>query len=167
MIRTETAQDQQSIWNVNHAAFGSETEANLVYALREGGYVEISLVADVEGEIVGHILFSPVTIVTRTGTVEAMSLAPMAVVPSHQRQGIGSKLVEAGLEICRERGHKIVVVLGHSQFYPRFGFSSELAKPLKSPFGGGEAWMAMELVPGALAGVEGHVDYPPPFGDIE
>ena len=66
-------------------------------------------------------------------------------------------------EACRKKGHKIVVVLGHTEFYPRFGFSAELAQPLESPFGGGEAWMAMELVSGALAGVEGRVEYPPPF----
>jgi putative acetyltransferase len=91
----------------------------------------------------------------------------MAVLPDFQRRGIGSKLVEAGLEACRKQGHKIVVVLGHPDFYPRFGFSAELAQPLKSPFGGGEAWMAMELVPGALEGVVGRVEYPPPFGSIE
>jgi len=112
------------------------------------------------------ILFSRLPIVTEGGTVDALSLAPMAVLPSHQRQGVGSRLVEAGLETCRENGHKIVVVLGHPDFYPRFGFSADLAQPLESPFGGGEAWMAMELVPGALAGVEGRVEYPAPFQDM-
>ncbi len=95
--------------------------------------------------------------------MDALSLAPMAVLPSHQRQGIGSRLVEAGLEACREKSCNIIVVLGHTEFYPRFGFSAELAQPLKSPFGGGDAWMAMELVPGVLAGVEGRVQYPAPF----
>ena len=87
----------------------------------------------------------------------------MAVLPSYQRQGIGSRLVEAGLEVCREKGCKIVVVLGHTEFYPRFGFTAELAQSLKSPFGGSDAWMSMELVSGALTGVEGRVEYPPPF----
>ncbi len=136
-------------------------------ALRDGGYIEVSLVAEADGEIVGHILFSRITIVTEAQRVDALSLAPMAVLPSHQRQGIGSKLVEAGLESCREQGHKIVVVLGHPEFYPRFGFSAELARPLESPFGGGEAWMAKEFVPGVLSGVEGRIEYPPPFGAFE
>ena len=162
-IRVETAQDRLDIWNVNQAAFGGDDEANLVDALRDGGFVEVSLAAEVNEQIVGHILISRVTIITQVGTVEALSLAPMAVLPSHQRQGIGSKLVEAGLEACRTKGHEIVVVLGHPEFYPRFGFSAELAQPLESPFGGGEAWMAKELVTGAMKGVVGRVEYPPPF----
>ena len=127
----------------------------------------MSLVAEMDGQVVGHILFSRVAIVTEFGTVEALSLAPMAVMPDCQRQGIGSKLVEAGLEACRERGHKIIVVLGHPEFYPRFGFSAELAQPLESPFGGGDAWMALELVPGALEGVQGRVEFSPPFSEFE
>ena len=71
-----------------------------------------------------------------------------------------------GLEVCKEQGHRIVVVLGHPQFYPRFGFSSKLASALASPFGGGDSWMAVELVPGALNGVAGRVQYPPPFGAL-
>jgi len=163
VIRPETEQDRQAVWSVNRAAFETDAEADLVDALRDGGYVEVSLVAEVDGEIVGHILFSPLPVIMEVGTVDSLSLAPMAVLPSHQRQGVGSRLVEAGLEACREKGCKIAVVLGHTEFYPRFGFSADLAQPLKSPFGGGDAWMAMELVPGALTGVEGRVEYPPPF----
>jgi putative acetyltransferase len=166
VIRPETDSDFDAIRHVNRAAFESDAEADLVDALRDGRYVEVSLVAEVDGEIVGHILFTRLPMVTETGQVDALSLAPMAVLPDHQRQGIGSRLVEAGLETCRDEGHKIVVVLGHPEFYPRFGFSAELAQPLQSPFGGGEAWMAMELVPGALAGVEGRVEYPPPFQNV-
>jgi putative acetyltransferase len=110
---------------------------------------------------------SRVTIVTKVGTVDGLSLAPMAVLPSHQRQGIGSRLVEVGRQVCQERGHRIVVVLGHPEFYPRFGSSAELARRLESPFGGGEAWMALELLPRSLAGVEGRVEYPPPFKALD
>jgi putative acetyltransferase len=163
MIRPETDQDRQAIWNVNQVAFGSNAEANLVDALRDGGFVEVSLVAEVDKEIVGHILLSRVTIVATVGTLGALSLAPMAVLPSHQRTGIGTKLVAAGLEICRERGLEIVVVLGHPEFYQRFGFSAELARRLESPFGGGEVWMTVELVQGALNGVVGRVEYSRPF----
>ena len=162
-IRPEANQDRAAVWSVNQQAFGGDDEANLVEALRDGGFVEVSLVAELDGQIVGHILFSRVAIITKVGTVDALSLAPMAVMPEHQRQGIGGRLVEVGLEACRDRGHKIVVVLGHPEFYPRFGFSPELARPLDSPFGGGDAWMALELVLGAMNKVEGRVEFSPPF----
>jgi GNAT superfamily N-acetyltransferase len=109
VVRLETTKDQAAVRHVHQAAFGGDAEANLVDALRDGGFAEVSLVAEVDGEIVGHILFSRLSIVTKVGTVDALSLAPMAVLPSHQRQGIGSKLVEAGLEACRDAGHRIVV----------------------------------------------------------
>jgi putative acetyltransferase len=96
-----------------------------------------------------------------------LALAPMAVLPAFQKQGIGSALVRNGLELCRELGHRIVIVLGHPNFYPRFGFSAKLAEALSSPFGGGESWMALELAPGALGGVAGRVQYPPPFSGFE
>ena len=90
--------------------------------------------------------------------------APMAVLPEFQRQGVGSALVRRGLEVCQEQGHRIVVVLGHGHFYPRFGFSPNLAAHLESPFSGSESFMSVDLVPGALDGVAGQVQYPPPFG---
>ena len=88
------------------------------------------------------------------------------MLPNYQRQGIGSELVRQGLEVCREQGHGVEVVLRHPDFCPRFGFSAEIAQPLESPFGGGKAWMAVELVPGALTRVKGRVEYPPPFGKV-
>lgn len=94
-----------------------------------------------------------------------MSLAPIAVLPSHQRKGIGSWLVREGLRACREAGHRIVIVLGHPEFYPRFGFSAKRAEPLRSPYSG-PAFMAVELLPDALQGIEGEIRYPPPFGDL-
>ncbi len=96
-IYAESAVDRQAIWNLNQAAFETESEANLVDALRDGGYVEVSLIAEEDGEVVGHILFSKITIVTEARTVDALSLAPMAVLPSHQRQGVGSQLVKVVL----------------------------------------------------------------------
>jgi putative acetyltransferase len=163
VIRPENDQDRTTIWNINQVAFGGDAEANLVDALREGGFVEVSLVSEVDGEIVGHILFSRVVIATNAGTVDALSLAPMSVVPEHQRQGIGTNLVEAGLKACREAGHRIVLVLGHPKFYSEFGFSAEKTRQIESPFGGGEAWMALELWPDSLKGIEGRVEYSPPF----
>lgn len=162
-IRHETHANHDAIREVNRLAFGREDEARLVDALREGGYARVSLVAEEHSEVVGHILFSDLSIVTPHGIVEALALAPMVVLPSRQRQGIGSLLVREGLRVCREAGHRIVVVLGHPEFYPRFGFSAGLAERLRSPFSG-PAFMAVELVPGALKGIEGEVRYPPPFG---
>ena len=165
-IRPETAADLDAIRHVNCLAFGQEDEAWLVRVLRDGGYVRASLVAEKDGQVVGHLLFSDLPVVTKAGTVPALALAPLAVLPEHQNRGIGSALVRRGLEVCKEQGHRIVVVLGHSHFYPRFGFSAKLASALASPFGGGDSWMAVELVPGALNGVAGRVQYPPPFGAL-
>ena len=163
LIRPEATADQDAIRHVNRLAFGQDEEARLVDALRDGGYVRVSLVAERAGRIVGHILFSDLPIITEAGTVPALALAPMAVLPELQRQGIGSALVQRGLEACRQQGHRVVVVLGHSHFYPRFGFSPKLAAHLESPFSGSDSFMALELVPGALDGIAGRVQYPPPF----
>lgn len=164
IIRPESTTDHDAIWHVNRLAFGQDDEARLVDALRDGGYVRVSLVAERAGQVVGHILFSDLPILTGAGTVAALALAPMGVLPDFQRQGIGSALVQSGLEACRQQGHRVVVVLGHSHFYPLFGFSPNLATHLESPFSGSDSFMAVELVPGALDGVVGRVQYPPPFG---
>jgi putative acetyltransferase len=161
-ICPETEGDHAAIREVNRRAFGGEDELRLIDALRDGGYARVSLVAEEDGQVVGHILFSALPIVTQGGTVEALSLAPMAVIPPRQGHGIGSMLVREGLRACTEAGHGIVVV-GHPEFYPRFGFSAKLAERLRSPFSG-PAFMAVELGAGALEGVEGEVRYPPPFG---
>jgi putative acetyltransferase len=164
IVRPESTADEDAIRHVNRLAFGQDEEARLVDALREGGFVRVSLVAEQEGQVVGHILFSDLPIITGNGRVAALALAPMAVLPELQRQGIGSALVQMGLEACRQQGHRIVVVLGHAHFYPRFGFSPKLATHLESPFSGSDSFMAHELVAGALDGVAGRVQYPPPFG---
>lgn len=156
-IRPETSADHESIRHVNRLAFGQDAEARLVDALRVGGYVRLSLVAERAGQVVGHILFSDLPIITRAGTVPVLALAPMAVLPELQRQGIGSALVRRGLEACRKQDHRVVVVLGHAHFYPRFGFSPKLATNLESPFSSGDSFIAVELVPGALDGVAGRV----------
>jgi putative acetyltransferase len=162
VIRPETSEVRDAIREVNRLAFGGNDEARLVDALRDGGYVQVSLVAEENARVVGHILFSRLPVMTAEGTVEALALAPMAVIPTHQRQGIGSMLVREGLRACTEAGHQIVVVVGHPEFYPRFGFSAERAERLKSPFSG-PAHMALELMPGVMDGIEGDVRYPPPF----
>src|SRR5262245_13644755 len=166
LIRQETDADHEAIGQVNRLAFGQDAEARLVDALREGGYVRVSLVAEQADQIVGHILFTELPIIAEARTIPALALAPMAILPAFQRQGIGSVLVRRGLEECRQQGHQIVVVLGHPHFYPRFGFSPKLTTHLDSPFSGKESFMAVELVAGALEGVRGRVQYPPPFGAL-
>lgn len=171
--REETPDDYAAIREVNRAAFGTDAEADLVDRLRAAGDFIASLVAIYGGGIVGHVLFSKVRIQSLTaGCVVAASLAPMAVVPQHQRLGIGSSLVSLGLEMCRERGYGIAVVLGHPEYYPRFGFRPELTRGLRSPYTARpdfspDAWMAMELVPGSLVGLVGSVEYPRCFDDAD
>src|SRR5438105_2336681 len=104
LIRPETPPDHEAIWHVNCLAFGQDTEARLVDALRDGGYFRLSLVAEEAGKIVGHILFSRLPIITETCVAEALALAPMAVIPTHQRRRVGTRLVEEGLRACREAG---------------------------------------------------------------
>lgn len=162
VVRTETPCDVETIRFVNNAAFGSSVEGILIDALRDGGFVRLSLIAEVERQIVGHILFSELCIETGAATILALALAPMSVLPEFQCRGIGSQLVRDGLATCRDQGHAIVLVVGHPDFYPRFGFSAELARALESPYAG-PAFMAAELTPGALAGVSGRVIYAPPF----
>jgi putative acetyltransferase len=162
IIRPENSIDHPAIRELNRLAFGSEDEAWLVDALRDGGYVRESFVAERERRVVGHVLFSELRILTGQGAVGALALAPLAVVPSHQRQGIGSRLMKTSLSACRDAGHQIVIVLGHADYYSRFGFSTKLTERLASRYAG-PSFMALELTPGALDGVVGDVQYAPPF----
>jgi putative acetyltransferase len=98
-----------------------------------------------------------------TDTIYVAALAPVAVLPDHQRRGIGSALIRRGLELCRKRGCAAVLVVGHPEYYPRFGFSADLAAGVKAPFSG-PVFMAIELVAGALAKLERPVRYASPFG---
>lgn len=163
IIRAERDGDHAAIRAVNEAAFGTREEADLVEALRADGAVLLSLVAEIDAHIVGHVLFGRMAIETGEGVVPAVALAPMAVVPGHQRRGVGSQLVRAGLDAMRGLGERIVIVVGHPGYYPRFGFSSDAARSLDGPFSR-EAFMALELEPGALDGVHGRVRYPAAFG---
>lgn len=154
--------DRLIIRTVNEAAFGGPDEANLIDELR-GNQSLISLVAECEQEVVGHVLFSRMWIKTPSELVAAVALAPVAVLPGHQRKGIGQRLIMHGLELLKNQGERIVIVVGHPDYYPRFGFSSARAALLESPFPP-EVFMALELVDGALEGIRGTVIYPPPFG---
>jgi putative acetyltransferase len=162
-IRGERFEDRREVGEVNEAAFGRPDEADLVDRLREEGVVVLAMVAEFDSQIVGHILFSRMAIETAEGDVAAVSLAPMAVLPGHQGRQVGSRLVRHGLAELRARGERIVIVLGHKDYYPRFGFSSDKARNLLSPFPP-EAYMALELVEGALKSVRGAVRYAAAFG---
>ena len=120
-IRTEKTTDIDKIWNINVEAFKTEAEANLVDALRDSGTPYISLVAEEDHELVGHILFTPVELVGDASGLRVMGLAPMAVVPKFQNRGIGSLLVKTGIQQCISEGCDAIVVLGHPEYYPRFG----------------------------------------------
>ena len=166
-IRPETPEDNDSIRYVNEQAFGQKEEAELIEKLRNRGALTLSLVAVQNNRVVGHILFSPVTVESDCSSFGAISLAPMAVLPEYQRKGIGSQLVRVGLEECRRLGHEIVVVLGHSDYYPRFGFIPAKPKGIDCEFEvPEEAWMILELREGALAGRRGIVRFQPEFSEV-
>ena len=163
-IRPEFPEDQVSIHYVNQNAFGRNQEADLVDKLRKRGLLTVSLVAVLDNTIIGHIAFSPVEIASDKSSFGALTLAPVAVLPAHQNKGIGSQLVIAGLDKCRRLGHEIIVLAGHPNYYPRFGFVGAYAKGIECEFGvPDEAWMIAELKQGALAGRQGKVRFQPEF----
>lgn len=165
-IRPEGPADLPAIDEVNRVAFGRLAEARLVAALRESRAFDpaLSLVATAERRIVGHLLLTPVAIEGEGAAWPALALAPMAVLPGWQRRGIGSGLVRAALEAGRARDHRVVLVVGHPEYYPRFGFVPAGPLGIRAPFPVPDAaFLVRELVPGGLAGMAGTVRYPPPF----
>jgi putative acetyltransferase len=166
-IRREKPPDIPGIYEVNRQAFGTTLEASLVDALRARDAVTLSLVA-VKGEkIVGHVLFSQVEILSQASSITALGLGPVAVLPEEQRKGIGTRLIEAGLEECRKAGHEVVVVLGEPGYYQRFGFTT--SKPYGISYEQDvpeEYFMVLELRPGTLAGRSGIVRYQPEFSMV-
>ncbi|SRR5690606_387012 len=178
-IRPERTSDYAEIRTVNDRAFAGPDEARLVDALRRSAHPFISLVADSAGIIVGHICFSPVQIIrdrspgggSGTGSDPSrplvVGLAPMSVLPEYQRQGIGSMLVKAGLEACQDESIDAVVVLGHPDYYPRFGFRDASTFGLRSEYDATPgAFMALELRPAALVDSAGLVRFHPAFGEV-
>lgn len=162
-IRPEEPSDALMVREVNEAAFGSSLEADIVEKLRENPAPLVSLVAEVDGELVGHIMFSPVTVKGGHGA-HLMGLGPMAVLPGRQRKGIGCELVRQGLSHCRNRGCDAVVVLGHPDYYPRFGFLPASRFGITSVYDvPDEVFMLIELRPGSLQGTSGQVIYSDAF----
>ena len=166
LIRDEKEIDRKAVHAVNTAAFERETEADLVDLLRGNTEPLVSLVAKNNGDIVGHILFSQVRL-TGHPDVMIMGLGPMAVTPEFQRKGIGTELVKTGLEGCKQLGAGAVVVLGHPQYYPRFGFKTSSAFGIGCEYEVSEdAFMALELLPDYLQGKSGIIKYHEIFSSV-
>lgn len=167
VCRRELPDDLTAIHAVETAAFGQVNEARLVDDLRNAGALTFSAVAVLEERIVGHIAYSPVTIEGGRERFPALALAPMAVLPDCQRQGIGSALIQWSLNECRRDGHELVIVLGHPEYYPRFGFVPAMPFGVRCPFAvPTEAFLLLELQPGSLGGRQGTVRYRPEFAKV-
>ncbi len=164
-VRAEAQGDRPAVHALIARAFGTPAQAALVDVLRAQARPLVSLVVQERQVLVGHIMFTPVTLAGHNGLL--MGLAPMAVTPPRQRAGIGSALVRAGLQRCRELGAGAVVVLGHPSYYPRFGFSPAARFGIGCEYDvPAEAFMAIELCPGALHGASGTVKYHTAFAGL-
>lgn len=168
IIRPETPDDIAVIRQVNELAFGRPDEAQLVEKLRHAAAITLSLVASQNEQLIGHALFSPVTIVAEDGSVTAtVALGPIAVHPAWQNQGIGGALIRQGLAECQNAGYEVMIVLGHPHYYPKFGFVAAAQHNIHytQPLPEG-VFMVAELQPDALAKVHGVVHYHPAFADV-
>ncbi|MDZ4689643.1 MAG: N-acetyltransferase [Planctomycetaceae bacterium] len=159
-IRHEQPGDEAGIRRVHQAAFPTALEGQLIDDLRRAGRLTISLVAECLDRIVGHIAFSPVT---AGDNQRGLGLAPLAVVPEQQRQGIGGALIRAGLAACRGRDAAFIVVLGDPGYYGRFGFQAASRWQLSGEYGGGDVFQALELILGSIPVGGGLVRYAPEF----
>lgn len=167
VIREEREDDIASIYHLNELAFGRPAEAALVDQLRDEGLHALSLVAVLDGKVVGYILFSPVEISDEGLVWVSVGLGPVAVLPDHQRKGIGKLLIQKGMKELKKIGFMSVVVLGHPDYYPKFGFVKASQHSLRCKWEvPDEAWMVCELQPGGLAGVSGLVEYAPSFDEV-
>lgn len=166
-IRPEQPGDKAHIRHIHQQAFGGDSEADLVDQLRNTDLTLISLVAEEQAQLVGHILFSPVTLVGPGSVPPIAGLAPMAVLPQWQKRGVGSLLITTGLDYCAKAGYVAVVVLGHPAYYPRFGFVPASRFHIKSEYDvPDEVFMLKELQPSALQGFSGTIQYHPAFQQV-
>ena len=163
-VAREAPGERDQVLALNRAAFGGEVEAEIIERLTADELVAVSLVARENGGVVGHIMFSDLDVRVDGRLLHAASLAPMAVAPTQQRRGIGSSLVRAGLAAMRAGAYDAVIVLGHPEFYSRFGFTAHAVARMKSPFQGHEAFMGIALTLGALDGAQSDCRYPAAFG---
>ena len=168
-IRPETRNDCAAIRQVNDLAFERPAEGRLVDNLRQLPEFDprLSLVAELDGQIIGHALFSPIYIQGKDGEeYPCLSLGPIAVIPEFQKQGIGGRLIELGHRAALELDYTAVLLLGHPGYYPRFGYRSADKWAITNPWNiNGDPWMAIELVQGALDGKAGLAVYPQAFNE--
>jgi len=163
-IREEHPCDITAIRDVNKRAFGQDQEGNIVDALRSNGDAWLSLVATLNGRVVGHIMYSPLSV---GGDMEGVALGPMAVLPEYQRQGIGSKLVEAGNRKLKDTGCPFVIVLGHANYYPRFGFRPASSHGIKCEWEvPDDVFMLLVLDQQKMQGVSGLAKYRHEFSSV-
>jgi putative acetyltransferase len=167
-LREETAGDRPGVRVVNEAAFGTSAEADLVDALRRRERVVVSAVAIRDDTVVGHALLSTARIVGPDRTTACLALGPMAVAPEAQRQGIGTRIVAYALGLARARGHRVVIVLGHPDYYPRFGFEVASTHGVRTKYAAADsdAFMIIGLDPSALDGIAGSAAYAPEFDEV-
>lgn len=168
IIRTETSADYEGVHQVNVKAFGDrEDEARLVENIRNSaGFIpELSIVAEQDNEIVGHILLSMAVVEDGENTYDVIALAPIAVMPKVQKQGIGKALILEGLERCRTLGYHLVFLIGHPEYYPKFGFkpAGQYGFELKQFEVPEDVFMVCELKAGELQKIKGELKYPPTF----
>jgi putative acetyltransferase len=163
-IREERPVDVAAIRDVNKRAFGQDQEGNIVDALRSNGAVLLSLVATLNGRVVGHIMYSPLSV---GGEITGAALGPMAVLPEHQRQGIGSRLVEAGNRKLKDAGCLFIIVLGHANYYPRFGFRPASTHGIKCEWEvPDDVFMLLVLDQAKMQGVSGLAKYRYEFSSV-
>ena len=166
-IHIEKETDIQQIWQINAKAFETDAEANLVSSLRKSGLPFISMVYEENKKLLGHILFTPVELEGHPNNLRIMGLGPMAVTPEMQNNGIGSALVKAGIEQCECEGFNAIIVLGHPNFYPKFGFVPSVKYGIISEYDVPEdVFMVLELNENALKGKEGTIKYHEAFGSV-
>lgn len=172
-IRKETPEDYSQVIELTEKAFeimefSDGTEGKLVENIRKADtfVAELSLVAELNGQVIGHVLFTPIRIENDQESFESLALAPVSVLPAYQYQGIGSKLIREGHQKAKELGFKSVIVLGHPEYYPKFGYKPASLWGIRAPFDlpHDNVFMALELTQGALKKVSGTVKYPPEFG---
>ncbi|TKD70517.1 GNAT family N-acetyltransferase [Pseudalkalibacillus hwajinpoensis] len=166
-IREENVADHEAISTILREAFNGEDEVQLVNGIRESeGFIpELALVAlHNRSEPVGYILFSIIEIHTEKGSIPSLALAPVAVVPELQNEGVGSLLIKDGMMRATSLGYRHVVVLGHKDYYPKFGFVPASEENITGPFNAGDSFMVRELKKESLKDVSGEVVYPSAFG---
>lgn len=168
-VRQEEANDFPAVYDLNIKVFKRKTEARLVDRLRlsEAFIPELSLVATIDNKIVGYILFTKILVIDEDKEVPSLALAPMAVHPDYQKQGIGTHLIHHGFSKARELGYKSAIVLGHAEYYPKFGFVPTSKWLIKPPYHVPEnSFLGIELIENGLSGVKGIVRFSKEFEQI-